>query len=61
LVGWTQKNAWAGGTVTADGGMKANFGSVELKVKGFKFTPFSGHSTTESIRCYIPIWNYIKP
>ena len=33
--------AWAGGEVDpADGGMKANFDQVEMKVKSFSFTPF---------------------
>jgi hypothetical protein len=33
--------AWGGGVVDPDGGMKADFDSVEMRVKSFKFTPFS--------------------
>jgi hypothetical protein len=56
------ENAWAGGTVTADGGMKANFGSVELKVKGFKFTPFSGFTAQQRVLgVTYPFGDYIKP
>lgn len=33
--------AWAGGIIDpVDGGMKADFDSVEMKVRGFKYTPF---------------------
>ncbi|OCK42532.1 hypothetical protein BA195_10170 [Tenacibaculum soleae] len=32
--------AWGGGVIGQDGGMKANFDQVEMKVKKFKYTPF---------------------
>ena len=32
--------AWAGGKVDSDGGMKANFKSVEMEIKQFEFIPF---------------------
>jgi len=38
------QKAWAGGEIDVDGGMKANFDSVEMKVKQFKFTPFTTYS-----------------
>jgi len=33
--------AWGGGVLDVDGGMKANFDSIEMKVRKFSFTPFS--------------------
>lgn len=36
--------AWAGGDVDNDGGMKANFDTVEMKVRQFKFTPFTAYA-----------------
>ena len=32
---------WAGGVVDPDGGMKADFDTVEMRIKSFKFTPFN--------------------
>ena len=32
---------WAGGVVDTDGGMKADFDTVEMRVRSFKFTPFN--------------------
>jgi len=32
---------WGGGTIDLDGGMKANFETVEMKVRNFKFIPFN--------------------
>jgi hypothetical protein len=34
-------NAWGGGVVDPDGGMKADFDEVEMRVRTFKFTPFN--------------------
>jgi hypothetical protein len=34
--------AWCG--VGADGGMKANFDTVEMRIKSFRFTPFNNYS-----------------
>ena len=33
--------AWGGGVVDTDGGMKADFDTAEMRVREFKFTPFS--------------------
>ena len=36
------ERAWAGGVIDLiDGGMKADFDTVEMKVKKFSFTPFN--------------------
>ena len=32
---------WAGGVIDPDGGMKADFDTVEMRVRSFKFTPFN--------------------
>lgn len=40
-------NAWAGGVVGNDGGMKADFDSVEMKVRSFRFTPFNEYSSLQ--------------
>ena len=32
---------WAGGVIDTDGGMKADFDTVEMRVRSFKFTPFN--------------------
>jgi hypothetical protein len=34
--------AWGGGVVGA--GMKANFDTVEMRIKSFRFTPFNNYS-----------------
>lgn len=34
------KRAWAGGIIGSDGGMKANFESVEMEISRFEFIPF---------------------
>lgn len=33
--------SWGGGVVDTDGGMKADFDSIEMRVKSFRFTPFN--------------------
>ncbi len=35
--------AWGGGVIDVDGGMKADFDSIEMKIKSFRFTPFSSY------------------
>lgn len=35
---------WAGGITDVDGGQKANFDSVEMRVRNFKFIPFNEYS-----------------
>jgi hypothetical protein len=36
---------WAGGVIDADGGMKADFDTVEMKVRKFTFTPFVSYTS----------------
>ena len=38
---------WGGGVVDSDGGMKADFDVVEMKVKQFKFTPFNEYASEQ--------------
>lgn len=38
---------WAGGVVDADGGQKADFESIEMRIKTFKFIPFSAYTSTQ--------------
>lgn len=40
-------NAWAGGVVDTDGGMKADFDSVEMRVRSFGFIPFNEYSLAQ--------------
>lgn len=40
-------NAWAGGVIDQDGGMKADFDSIEMKVRSFKFTPFNQYNSLQ--------------
>lgn len=40
-------NAWAGGVIDSDGGMKADFDSVEMRVKSFSFTPFEEYTSDQ--------------
>jgi hypothetical protein len=61
LVGWTQKNAWAGGTVTADGGMKANFVPLSLKLRGLNLHHLVDTAQQRVLGVTYPFGDYIKP
>jgi hypothetical protein len=40
---------WGGGVIDPiDGGMKADFDTVEMKVKSFRFTPFTEYISQQS-------------
>jgi hypothetical protein len=39
--------AWGGGVIDSDGGMKADFESVEMRVRKFKFTPYNQYQGLE--------------
>lgn len=51
--------AWAGGVVDVDGGMKADFDTVEMRVRRFKYTPFDNTNLRTFGETY-PFGNVIK-